>query len=144
MWSPKSIACANKGGNLTQGQIDALYRRYGLDQPEYLRFWLWICHFVQGDFGQAFAYNMPVNHLIWGRLGLTLVFSLLSLIFSWVVAIAAGVYSATHRYTIPDYIITVVQFIGLSVPNFLLALVLMVFAQNVFHMQVGGLVFFGL
>ncbi len=55
------------------------------------------------------------------------------------VAIFVGVYSATHRYTIPDYIITVLQFIGLSVPNFLLALVLMVFAQNVFHMEVGGL-----
>lgn len=128
-----------QGGNLTQGQIDSLYRRYGLDKPEYLRFWLWISHFVQGDFGQAFAYNMPVSQLIWGRLGLTLVFSLLSLLFSWVVAIAAGVYSATHRYTIPDYLITVGQFIGLSVPNFLLALVLMVFAQNVFHMQVAGL-----
>jgi peptide/nickel transport system permease protein len=77
--------------------------------------------------------------LIWGRLGLTFVFSFLSLIFSWVAAIAMGVYSATHRYTIPDYIITVLQFIGLAVPNFLLALLLMVFAQNVFHMQVGGL-----
>src|ERR1035437_10102669 len=72
------------GGNLTQGQIDALYRRYGLDQPEYVRFWLWISHFVQGDFGEAFAYNMPVSTLIWSRLGLTLVFSMLSLIFSWV------------------------------------------------------------
>jgi peptide/nickel transport system permease protein len=128
-----------QGGNLTQGQIDALYRRYGLDQPEYMRFWLWISHFVQGDFGQAFAYNLPVKSLIWSRLGLTLVFSILSLIFSWVLAIAMGVYSATHRYTIPDYIITVLQFIGLAVPNFLLALVLMIFAQNVFHMQAVGL-----
>jgi peptide/nickel transport system permease protein len=127
------------GGNLTQGQIDALYRRYGLDKPEYERFWLWITHFVVGDFGQAFQYNQPVSQVIWGRLGLTLVFSLLSLIFTWVVAIATGVYSATHRYTIPDGIITVLQFIGLSVPNFLLALVLMVGAQNLFHMQVGGL-----
>ena len=128
-----------QGGNLTQGQIDALYRRYGLDQPEYMRFWLWISHFVQGDFGQAFAYNLPVSQLIWSRLGLTLVFSILSLIFSWVLAIAMGVYSATHRYTIPDYLITVLQFIGLAVPNFLLALVLMIFAQNVFHMQAVGL-----
>ena len=51
----------------------------------------------------------------------------------------SGVYSATHRYTIPDDIITVLQFVGLSVPNFLLALVLMVFAQDVLHMEVGGL-----
>ncbi len=128
-----------QGGNLTQGQIDSLYRRYGLDKPEYERFWLWITHFVVGDFGQAFAYNMPVGELIWGRLGLTLMFSIMALIFTWVVAIATGVYSATHRYTVPDTIITVLQFVGLSVPNFLLALVLMVFAQNAFHMEVGGL-----
>jgi peptide/nickel transport system permease protein len=134
----------SQGGNLTQSQIDALYRRYGLDKPEYERFWLWISGFVRGDFGEAFAYNMPVGDLIWGRLGLTLAFSIMALIFTWVVAIATGVYSATHRYTIPDGIITVLQFVGLSVPNFLLALVLMVLAQNIFHMQVGGLFSSGL
>lgn len=128
-----------QGGNLTQGQIDALYKRYGLDQPEYVRFWKWISGFVRGDFGQSFQYNLEVKDMIFARLGLTLLFSFLSLIFSWVVAIAAGVYSATHRNSVPDYIITVLQFIGLSVPNFLLALVLMVFAQNVFHQEVGGL-----
>lgn len=127
------------GGNLAPEQIQALYNRYGLDKPEYVRFWLWITAFVRGDFGQSFQYNLPVSQLIFGRLGLTLVFSFLSLILSWVIAILAGVYSATHRYTILDYLITVLQFIGLSVPSFLLALILMVFAQNVFHMQVGGL-----
>jgi peptide/nickel transport system permease protein len=127
------------GGTMTQGQIDAMYRRYGLDKPEYVRFWLWISSFVRGDFGQAFAYNMPVSQLIWGRLGLTVVISMLTLVFSWVVAIALGVYSATHRYTIPDYFITVMQFIGLAVPNFMLALVMMVFAQKFFNMEVGGL-----
>jgi peptide/nickel transport system permease protein len=100
---------------------------------------LWISGFVRGDFGRSYAYNLEVNQLIWARLGLTLVFSLLSLIFSWIVAIFVGVYSATHRNTVPDYFIAVLQFIGLSVPNFLLALVLMVFAQNVFHQEVGGL-----
>lgn len=128
-----------QGGNLSAGQINSLYRRYGLDKPEYVRFWLWIKGFVRGDFGQSFAYNLDVSQLIWSRLGLTLLFSFLALIFSWIVAIAAGVYSATHRYTIPDYAITVLQFVGLSVPSFLLALVLMVFAQNTLHMEVGGL-----
>ncbi len=127
------------GGNLAPDAIEALYRRYGLDKPAYERFIIWITNFVRGDFGEAFRYNMPVSDLIWQRLGLTLAFSGLSLIFTWVVAIFVGVYSATHRYTIPDYILTVVQFIGLSVPNFLLALVLMVLAQDVFKMEVGGL-----
>lgn len=128
-----------QGGNLAPEQIQAMYKRYGLDQPEYVRFWLWISGFVRGDFGRSYAYNLEVSQLIWARLGLTLLFSMLSLIFSWVVAIFLGVYSATHRYTIPDYLITVLQFIGLATPNFLLALILMVFAQNVFHMEVGGL-----
>jgi peptide/nickel transport system permease protein len=127
------------GGTMTQAQVDAIKRRYGLDQPEYVRFWKWISGFVRGDFGQSFAYNLPVTELIWARLGLTVVFSLLTLIFSWAVAIFAGVYSATHRYTVPDYILTVFQFIGLAVPNFMLALILMVFAQRVLNMEVGGL-----
>jgi peptide/nickel transport system permease protein len=127
------------GGNLAPNEIQALYKRYGLDKPAYERFLIWITNFVRGDFGEAFRYNLPVSQLIFDRLGMTLVFSGLSLIFSWVGAIFVGVYSATHRYTIPDYIITVLQFIGLSVPNFLLALVLMVFAQDVLHMEVGGL-----
>ncbi|MBE0698338.1 MAG: ABC transporter permease [Anaerolineaceae bacterium] len=129
----------NQGGNLAPEQIQALYKRYGLDQPAYVRFFKWIGGFVRGDFGQAFAYNLPVSKLIWDRLGLTLLFSMASLIIGWVVAIFVGVYSATHRFTVPDYIITVFQFIGLSVPSFLLALVLMVFAQDVFRMEVGGL-----
>jgi peptide/nickel transport system permease protein len=129
----------NLGGNLAPEAIDALYRRYGLDKPAYERFLIWIWNFVRGDFGEAFAYNLPVSQMIFDRLGLTMLFSGLSLIFSWVVAIFVGVYSATHRFTIPDYIITVAQFIGLSVPNFLLALVLMVFAQDVLKMEVGGL-----
>jgi len=128
-----------QGGNLAPEQIQSLYKRYGLDQPEYIRFWKWISGFVRGDFGQSFAYNLEVSQMIWSRLALTLVFSLLSLIFSWTLAIILGVYSATHRYTIPDYLITVLQFIGLAVPNFLLALVLMVFAQDVLKMEVGGL-----
>jgi peptide/nickel transport system permease protein len=127
------------GGSLGVGQIEALVRRYGLDQPLYIRFWKWIAGFVQGDFGQAFRYNLPVGNLLWSRLGFTVVISTLTLIFSWVVAIPVGIYSATHRYTVPDYLITVLQFIGLSVPNFLLALLLMIGAQRLFNIEVGGL-----
>ena len=128
-----------QGGDLAPEQIKALESRYGLDKPAYVRFWIWISGFVRGDFGEAFRYNLPVSDLLWSRLGLTIVISLLSLLFSWTVAIFVGVYSATHRYTAPDYIITTLQFIGLAVPNFMLALILMVFAQRVLNMQVGGL-----
>jgi peptide/nickel transport system permease protein len=129
----------NMGGNLAPEQIESLYKRYGLDKPAYQRFLIWVSGFVRGDFGKSFQYNMDVSQLIWGRLGLTLMFSMFSLLFSWIIAIVVGVYSATHRFTIPDYIITIFQFIGLSVPSFLLALVLMVFAQDVLKMEVTGL-----
>lgn len=127
------------GGTMSMEQVKALYRRYGLDQPAYVRFWKWISGFVRGDFGEAFAYNMPVSELIGARLAFTMLISLMTLIFSWVVAIFVGVYSATHRYTAPDYLITVLQFIGLSVPNFMLALILMMFFQQVLDVEVGGL-----
>jgi peptide/nickel transport system permease protein len=129
----------NQGGNLTQDRIQALEQRYGVHDPVYVKFWKWISGFVRGDFGWSFQYQMDVSELIWSRLGYTLAISILSLIFSWIASILIGVYSATHRYTIPDYVITVMQYLGLSVPGFLLALVLMVFAQQTFGQEVGGL-----
>lgn len=127
------------GGNMAPDQIKALEIRYGVNDPGYTKFWKWLSGFVRGDFGQSFEYRLPVRDMLWQRLGFTVLISVLTLIFSWVVAIVVGVYSATHRYTIPDYAITVLQFIGLSVPPFLLALLLMVFVQQVLGMDVGGL-----
>ena len=127
------------GGDMAPEQIRALEIRYGVHDPIYLKFWKWFSGFVRGDFGRSFEHRLPVSELLWQRLGFTVLISVLTMIFSWVVSIIVGVYSATHRYTIPDYAITVLQFIGLSVPNFLLALVLMVFAQQVLGMEVGGL-----
>lgn len=128
-----------QGGNISQDQIRTLEIRYGLDQPMYVRFWKWITGIFRGDFGESFAYRLPVKDLIFNRLALTVSISLFSLLVSWGIAIPIGVYSATHRYTIPDYLITVLQFVGLAVPGFLLALVLMIFAQRVLGQQVGGL-----
>lgn len=127
------------GGNMAPDQIRALEIRYGVNDPTYVKFWKWISGFVQGDFGRSFEHRLPVSEMLWARLGFTILISTLTLIFSWAVAIGVGVYSATHRYTIPDYMITILQFVGLSVPNFLLALVLMVFAQQMLGMDVGGL-----
>lgn len=133
------IRLQKQGGTMSREQVDSLYRRYGLNQPAYVRFFKWVAGFVRGDFGEAFAYNMPVRDLVGARLGFTILISTLTLIFSWVVAVFVGVYSATHRYTVPDYFITVLQFIGLAVPNFMLALILMMFAQQFFNQEVGGL-----
>ncbi|MBN1876261.1 MAG: ABC transporter permease [Anaerolineae bacterium] len=132
-------ALRNQGSNLSQDQIRGLEERYGVNDPVYVKFWKWVSGFPKGDFGWSFNYEMPVAELIWARLGFTLLIAMSSFLFSWIVSILIGVYSATHRFTIPDYAITVLQFIGLSVPGFLLALVLLVFAQQMLGMDVGGL-----
>ncbi len=127
------------GGDMAPDQIKALEIRYGVNDPIYVKFWKWFSGFVRGDFGESFEYHMEVKTILWSQLPFTVIVSALTMIVSWVVAIAIGVYSATHRYTIPDYAITVLQFLGLSIPSFLLALVVMVFAQQVLGMEVGGL-----
>jgi peptide/nickel transport system permease protein len=129
----------NLGGNLNTDQIHQLEIRYGVNDPVYLKYWKWISGVVVGDFGESFEFKVPVSQLIWGRLALSLTLSMFALIFGWLVSIPLGVYSATHRYTIPDYLITVLQFIGIAVPEFLLALVLMVIASQFLGLDVGGL-----
>ncbi len=126
-------------GTLSQEQIQTLERRYGVREPVYVKYWKWISGVVRGDFGDSFEFKRPVGELIWGRLGYSFILAGASLLFSWLVAIPIGVYSATHRYTLPDYAITVLQFMGISVPNFMLALLMMIFAVRVLHYDVGGL-----
>lgn len=127
------------GGEVYGAQIAALEAQYGVKDPLPVKFQKWLSGFLTGNFGLSFEYMRPVSEIIWARLGYTMVISVLTLVFSWVLAIIVGVYSATHRYTVPDYAITVLQFFGLAIPAFLLALVLMVFAQQTLGMQVGGL-----
>ena len=123
-----------------QAQVDALRQRYGLDEPIYVQYWKWISGIItKGDFGDSFEWNRPVSDLIWERLGLTMVISLITLAFVWVVSIPIGIYSAVKKYTVGDYIVTVIGFIGLAIPNFLLALVLMYIAFRYFGQSVGGL-----
>jgi peptide/nickel transport system permease protein len=107
-------------------EAEYLRERYALDDPAYIRFFNWLFHFVQGDFGDSFAYRKPVRELIGARLAMTLVVSLTSLILAWVIGIPVGVYSATHQYSIGDQFFTVVTFIGVGVPSFVLALLLLV------------------
>jgi peptide/nickel transport system permease protein len=128
-----------QGGNVSQDQVRALELRYGINDPLPVKYFKWVSGFVVGDYGQSFEYNRPVGDLIWGRLGFTLALSLSSLLFAWLVAIPIGVYSATHKYSLPDYFITFLQFLGISVPGFLLALVLMIFTSQVLGWDVGGL-----
>jgi peptide/nickel transport system permease protein len=128
-----------QGGNLTQSQIDALRNRFGVDDPFYLQYAKWIGRTLQGDFGTSFETDQRVGDRIWNRLGISLALSLVALIITYTISIPIGVYSATHRYTIPDYIITFFQFLGLSIPGFLLALLLLIGATQLWNQPIGGL-----
>ncbi len=115
----------SSGIELSQEEADRLTRQYGLDQPVYVRYVNWVKNIVlEGDLGWSFQWQKPVNELLKERVPLTVFVSLLALLFSWAVAIPIGIFSATHQYSVWDYIFTFVGFIGLATPGFLLALVL--------------------
>ena len=129
----------SKGGSTSFEQIEGLKRRYGLDKSLYEQYWIWISNFVKGDFGMSFIYDVPVRDLIGPRLGYTVLISLGTMLFTWLVAIPIGIYSATHQYKIGDNIFTFIGFLGLSIPNFLLALIFMVIGAVYFNQPIGGL-----
>lgn len=131
---------ASQGGAVEAGTLDALRDRFGLDQPMYMQYWKWISSIVtQGDFGVSFEHNKPVSEIIWGRLGYTFLISCLTLLFIWTMAIPIGIYSAVKQYSLGDYVVTFLGFIGLAIPSFLLALLLMYLTVVVLGYSVGGL-----
>lgn len=128
------------GGNLTSAQIEALRDRYGLDEPWYVQYRVWISGILfEFDFGHSFRYNVPVLELLAEYMPYTLLLAGGSLILTWIIAFALGIYSAVRRYSIGDHVFTFFGFIGLSVPNFVLALVFMYIAFRHFGVTVGGL-----
>ncbi len=128
------------GDIVQQEEIDALRQRYGLGQPVYVQYFKWISGIIlRGDWGQSMEWQKPVRDLIWERLALTMVLSGVSILVSWFIAIPIGVYSATHQYSIPDYILSIISFVGVGTPGFMLALVIMYVAMTAFGLNVGGL-----
>jgi len=132
-------ALEQTGERVSLEQVEALRAQYGLDKPIYVRYVKWISGVVVGDFGQSFQYGQPVRNLIWSRLGLTFVITLLTTVVAWAIAVPIGIYSATHQYKFFDYVFTVIGFVGMSCPGFFLALVVMYIAYTKFGISVGGL-----
>jgi peptide/nickel transport system permease protein len=105
---------------------EALREQYGLNDPMHVQYFKWMRNIItDGDFGYSFIYRRDASELIFERLPMTFLLTMSSVLFIWVVALPMGVFSAVKRYTIGDYIITLIGFIGLAVPNFLFALILM-------------------
>lgn len=127
------------GGTVSADQVAALRHQYGLDLPVYARYFKWIWSVLQGDLGWSFQFNEPVWKLIQERLGMTLVISLATVVFSYAVAIPIGIYSAVKQYSLGDYLLTVFGFIGVAIPNFLMALLVMFGLFRYFGLSMGGL-----
>ena len=134
------IATLESGGQvIDQAQIDALRSQYGLGEPLYVQYFKWISGILAGDFGYSFQWQRPVSELIGERMLMTVILSVASLLLVWAISLPIGIYSAVKQYSVGDYFFTFVSFIGLGVPNFLLALVLMWWAYTQLGMSVGGL-----
>lgn len=127
------------GHQVQEHEIAAFRKQYGVDLPVYVRYFKWVWGMLRGDLGMSFQWDRPVSELIAERLPLTVIMSLLALIFTYVVAVPIGIYSATHQYSTGDYTFTVIGFAGLATPNFLFALILMFFFFKYFGLSIGGL-----
>jgi peptide/nickel transport system permease protein len=128
------------GQNVDPAQLAALKERYALDQPVVAQYWKWITNIlVHGDFGQSFEYGRSVSSLLAERLPLTLALGISTLLFTWAVALPAGIYSAVRKYSVGDYVMTAVAFLGIAIPGFLLALTVAYLQFRYFDKSVGGL-----
>jgi len=128
------------GTFVSEETIARLVKEYGLDQPIYMQYFIWMKNIItQGNFGRSLQWNRPINELIKERLILSVVLSLLSITLTWLIGVPIGIYSAIRQYSLFDYIFTFLGFIGLSIPGFLLALIIIWFAYSQFGLMVTGL-----
>jgi peptide/nickel transport system permease protein len=133
-------ALGSQGETVNQEAIRSLEDRYGLDQPWYVQYFYWmrniLLHF---DFGNSFEYNRPVTDLIGQRLAFTVLISIGALLLTWAIAFPVGIYSAVHKYSPADYTLTFMAFLGLAIPEFMIALILLYVSFRYFDQSVGGL-----
>ena len=129
-----------QGESLQAEKIEYLRQLYGLDLPLWQQYLRWVWGLLHGDLGWSFEYDRPVTEVIGDRVFLTFVISFATILFTWLVAFPIGIYSATHKYSWADHGLTFLGFLGLATPNFLLALVLLYFANVWFGTSIGGLV----
>ena len=130
---------AASGTAISPAEADAMRQAYGLNEPLYVQYWKWLAMVASGDFGRSFEYGRPVTEVIGDRLWLTVLLSLGAIVITWGLALPIGIYSAVRQYSIGDYFFTFLGFIGLAIPNFLLALIVLYLGSRLFGLSVGGL-----
>jgi peptide/nickel transport system permease protein len=130
---------ALSGTRLPQETVDGLRARFGYGQPLLVQYLKWVAGFPRGDFGFTILYgDAPVSAIVLPRIGMTYLIVIATLIISWGIAIPAGIYAATHRNTLADYLLSSTAFIGISVPNFLLAVLYLFIAIFIFQTNYSG------
>jgi peptide/nickel transport system permease protein len=129
----------SQGEAVDPAKIAALRAQYGLDMPLWEQYLVWAFGMLQGDFGYSFEYQLPVSDVVGDRVLMTIVLNFTTILFIYLVSFPIGIYSATHQYGIGDYGLTFIGFLGLATPNFLLALILLYFANVWFGTSIGGL-----
>src|SRR5215472_16467938 len=127
------------GSAISPAEADAMRLAYGLNQPLYVQYWKWLTMVASGDFGRSFEYGRPVTEVIGDRLWLTVLLSLGAIVLTWGLALPIGIYSAVRQYSVGDYAFTFFGYVGLAIPNFLLALVVMYLGSRLFGLSIGGL-----
>ena len=128
-----------QGENADMDRLNQLRAEYGFDKPAYIRYFYWVGGMLHGDFGYSFEYELPVSDVVGDRLWLTILVSFVTIVFTWLIAFPIGMYSATHQYSWGDYGLTFLGLIGIAIPNFMLALILMYFANIWFGVSIGHL-----
>ena len=137
-----------EGESAATQKAEFLRKQYGLDKPLLQQYAIWLgampgengfSGLLQGDWGWSFEFNRPVNEVVGDQIVLTLILNVAAVLFTWAVAFPIGVYSATHQYSWGDYGFTLLGYLGLATPNFLLALVMLFLANRWFGLSIGGL-----
>ncbi|MGB3718741.1 MAG: ABC transporter permease [Hyphomicrobiaceae bacterium] len=128
-----------QGEGVDKAKIEFLRREYGFDKSPVERYFIWVGGMLQGDFGYSFEYQMPVTDLVGSRIFLTILVSFATILLTWLIAFPIGIYSATHQYSWGDYGLTFFGLLGIAIPNFLLALILMYLANVGFGTSIGHL-----
>jgi peptide/nickel transport system permease protein len=128
-----------QGEGVDKAKIEYLKKEYGFDKSPVERYFIWLGGLLQGDLGYSFEYQLPVADVVGERLILTVTVSFLTILLTWIIAFPIGIYSATHQYSWGDYGLTFLGLLGIAVPNFLLALVMMYLANVWFGTSIGHL-----
>jgi len=127
------------GLKLDEAQLENLKAQYGLDKPLHVQYFRWVGQMFRGNFGYSFYYRFSVVYLLAAYMPFTIILALITLAFIYIVSIPIGIISAVKQYSVFDYVFTILGFIGLAIPNFVLALVVMYFFYKTFGISIGGL-----